>query len=450
MLEKANQGEIFIAEHVRLGKKRVIKRVRKNHPFYNKLAGEAFLLGKLNHPGIVRLEDVEEDDEYLYLIEEYVQGTSLKHLVLSDNLTEHQIIQVMLQICHIIQYLHSQKHSILYLDLKPEHLLLSPEGVLTLIDFGSAVQMNGETIVRQADCMQLTDTHQDLVCFGTRGYAPPELYGSGRVGPYSDVYEIGCVLYFMLTGVDMPENGLKNVHNTGRLSGAGELWEAVRHCVKSEPKQRWELEKLIRVLEKRNGRKKKGQRRNIFSQGRRLIGVVGAHPGAGVTHISLLLSFYLARQTGKSVAFLEYHHHGDCMRYLSRTEEQVSFFQKGKVEFFPGVSQMGLAQLLNDDYEIYVIDFGCEIRECLTEYLHCEDKLVVTQLTEWKLDLWEAFCARLQEIFRQDEWHCFYNLATVKQSREQEGKGICFPWEPDVRHPSAQTERIFAEWFGIG
>ena len=94
---------------------------------------------------------------------------------------------------------------------------------------------------------------------------------------------------------------------------------------------------------------------------------------------------------------------------------------------FPDITAEGLTELLNEEYGYYVIDFGCEFEECLAEYLRCKDKIVVAQLTEWRLDELEQFQMREKETHRQSRWHYFYNLNTEKQSRKESvfpGRGI--------------------------
>ncbi len=456
MLGGAGSGEVFLAEHVKLQARRVIKRIRKGHPFYRQLAGEAEILKRLKHPGVPYLHDVEEDDQYLYLIEEFIEGTSLENMVLSDRLKEHQIVHISLQICIIIQYLHQQNPPIYYLDLKPEHVMLS-EGTVRLIDFGSAVQPEKT----EESCVP-------ELYLGTGGYAPPELYQDKTAGAYSDIYEIGSLLYFLLTGTVFSAS--TKTWENGRYPCTRKLWRLVKNCLQPDPKHRPGMERLLGVLEEleqTNGFRgpkwlkwsdKEKKKTNAVSFGKRVIGLIGTHPGAGVTHISLLLTFYLAEATGKSVAYLEYNRHGDCSRFLARlsgnahtsckkelTEKLCHTGWKGKADLFPAITAEGLTELLNEEYAYYVIDFGCELEECLAEYLRCEDKIVVAQLTEWKLDELERFQIREKETHRQSRCHYFYNLATEAQGKRAERAGDCFPWEGDVCRPSDRARRLFAE-----
>ena len=98
---------------------------------------EADLLKNLKHPGIPTIYDVEEDDEYYYIIEEYVQGQSMEAYVLRQNcISIDMAVHMALQICDVMKYLHNQKpYPIIYQDLKPEHIILCGKRIV-LIDFG--------------------------------------------------------------------------------------------------------------------------------------------------------------------------------------------------------------------------------------------------------------------------------------------------------------------------
>jgi len=409
MLGGTASSDVFLAEHVKLQAKRVMKRIRKNHPFYAQLAGEVRILRNLDHPGVPRLYDVEEDERYLYLIEEFVDGISLKDLMASDRLTEQQIVLIVLQICNITQYLHQQNPPVYYLDWKPEHLIVS-EGNVKLIDYGAAVQTDGEE----------WDLRQSL-CLGTEGYAPPEIQSGEAVGAYTDVYGIGSILDFLMTG---------------KRSYTKRLRKVAKLCLSPDVERRWSLGQLTSALE-RQGR---GRRKEEISPcGKRVIGLIGTHPGAGVTHISFLLAFYLAEMTGESVAYVECNRHGDCDRFYRKqiTEKQKRGLGRWP-EFYPDISPEELPEVLNREHAYYVVDFGCELEEHLTEYLHCGDKIVIAQLREWRQEDLERFERSSKTCVGWEKWIFWYNLCSGARR-----KGISFPYEEDIRHPSKRAAEIF-------
>lgn len=194
LLGSGGSSSVYLAEHLKLKQYRAIKCIPKTQVQAASWYQEADLLKNLRHPGIPMIYDVEEDETNLYLIEEYIRGESLSAYVQnSDNISQETIIAFGIQLCEILEYLHQQKpHPILYLDLKPEHIILCGNQ-LKLIDFGIS------TIVKDKG-----NLYQSC---GTHGFAAPEQFCGREIGIQTDVYGIGAVLYYMLTEDILPPSG---------------------------------------------------------------------------------------------------------------------------------------------------------------------------------------------------------------------------------------------------
>ena len=133
LLSNGIGGEVWLAEHIRLGAYRVIKCLYKKQPFYRELLQEAQILKQLTKPFLPRIYDIEEDEEASYIIEEYLSGETLKDFILRQRcLPELRILQYSIQLCEIIAYLHSEAAGIIHLDLKPENLLVADDMLLIL------------------------------------------------------------------------------------------------------------------------------------------------------------------------------------------------------------------------------------------------------------------------------------------------------------------------------
>ncbi len=153
------------------------------------LQEEASILAQMRHPQIVKLIDHFVENERQYLAIEYIAGPSLRQLVRENGpQSESQVTQWTISICDILHYLHSQSPAIIHLDLTPENLLLSRNGQLKLIDFGSSLEYTGKKI--------------DIV-LGKENYMPPEQVNLNP-HPQSDIFTLGATIYFMLTGQDPP------------------------------------------------------------------------------------------------------------------------------------------------------------------------------------------------------------------------------------------------------
>jgi serine/threonine-protein kinase len=152
---------------------------------------EAEMLAALNHPNLPRVTDHFEQDGKAYLVMEYVPGETLLSLLQREGLPQPQarVFDWTRQLCDALDYLHTQDPPIIFRDLKPANIMLTPSGQVKLIDFG---------IARLFKPGQAKDTQ----AFGTIGYSAPEQYGRGQTDARSDVYSLGVLLHQLLTGYD--------------------------------------------------------------------------------------------------------------------------------------------------------------------------------------------------------------------------------------------------------
>lgn len=150
---------------------------------------EAEAAGNLDHPGIVPIYEVGEIDGYCYFSMKYVSGETLSQRLASGPLPPREAAVILSSVSRAVHAAHQQ--GILHRDLKPSNIMLDEDGHAHITDFGLAK--------RESDNESLTRTGAVL---GTPAYMAPEQAGGmrGNVGPVSDVYSLGSVLYHMLTG----------------------------------------------------------------------------------------------------------------------------------------------------------------------------------------------------------------------------------------------------------
>ena len=149
---------------------------------------EAEAAANLDHPGIVPIFEVREQDGQHYFSMGYVEGQSLATRVAAGPLPPREAATLAREVAQSIQYAHD--HGVIHRDLKPANILLDAKGRSKVTDFGLAKKLEGDS--------GLTASGQIM---GTPSYMPPE-QASGRldVGPLADLYSLGAVLYHMLTG----------------------------------------------------------------------------------------------------------------------------------------------------------------------------------------------------------------------------------------------------------
>lgn len=194
-------GDVYLAYDMRLADKRcAVKQLTPNPDLSPEeraedadlFRREAATLAHLNHPNLPDVSDYFEREDGFYLVMEYVEGETLSQQQgnAPEGLPVDEVLDWALQLCDVLDYLHSQDPPVIFRDLKPANIMITQDGRVKLIDFG---------IVRLFDPTKGTDTLK----MGTAGYAPPEQYaGQGQTTPRSDIYAFGVTLHELLTGDD--------------------------------------------------------------------------------------------------------------------------------------------------------------------------------------------------------------------------------------------------------
>lgn len=153
---------------------------------------EFTMLSKLSHPNLPRIYDAFTERGRSYLVMDFIDGKTLFQLLKeSDNrpLPVLQVLDYASQLCDVLAYLHHQQPAIIFRDLKPTNVMVTPNGHVFLIDFGIA------RFFKEGQ-------EQDTVFLGSPGYAAPEQHGTAQTNPRSDLYSLGATLHCCLTGRD--------------------------------------------------------------------------------------------------------------------------------------------------------------------------------------------------------------------------------------------------------
>ena len=212
--------------------------------YRRKFRREAENLGHLNHPNIVKVLEVFDENNTTYYAMEYIDGESLDdHIKQCGHLDDDEVRTVMHDLCSALSYMHQQ--GMLHLDLKPKNIMRSKrQNHIFIIDFGLSKQYTSDGEPESSTTIGL----------GTPGYAPIEQANykqDGTMPATIDIYALGATLYKMLTGKTPPH--ASDVHNDGlppRPDHAPEdLWQVVESCMQSRrldrPQSMDEVMKLI-------------------------------------------------------------------------------------------------------------------------------------------------------------------------------------------------------------
>ena len=194
-LGTGGMSTVYLAEHVTDGRKRAIKvlprkRVGKRS-YLERFRLEAEATAKLNHPNIVRAFGIGQDSDTYFIVMELIEGESISKLVREHGPIEViDIVRYTAQVARALKYAHDQ--GIIHRDIKPGNILVNDNDEAKLLDLGLAMSREQEASITQL---------YDEKVIGTADYLSPEqAINSHEVDLRTDIYSLGCTLYFMLTG----------------------------------------------------------------------------------------------------------------------------------------------------------------------------------------------------------------------------------------------------------
>lgn len=338
-------GDIWLAEHIALGGKRVLKSIEKSHPQYDALTREAKILQQCQHPSIPIIYDILEFDTQTYIVEEFIEGENLKqYIVRQRSISASLLLEISMQLCEILIFLHNPARQILYLDLKPENILYTNHK-LKLVDFGSAI------------CLK--QQKEERFIFGTPGYCAPEMKTMGKLSERTDLYCMGKCMEYMLFHTEGAPRGYRAV---------------VERCLRQQKKEYASAAELYRELEKISHRKHKEKvKENWYA-------VTGVCSEEEAAVAALQLAMYLRERYNKAVLYL------DCTKahlmehleltghHLENEGEQNSFvFERKKITVAKRVAPQEVGGWRNRGYAYIVVCLGkqspllstCPFKKCI-------------------------------------------------------------------------------------
>jgi Serine/threonine protein kinase len=247
-LGAGGQGVAYLATDSITGKDVVLKEmllpvfvdmtVRKQA--LDRFEGECRILRSLDHEQIVKLSNFFVEDHRAYLVLEYIDGRNLKQEINSGRrFSSEEIKTLALDMCNILEYLHSRTPSVVHRDFTPDNLMLTSDGRLKLIDFNVANQQE--------------ETATGTVV-GKQSYMPLEQF-QGDPSPVSDIYALGATLFYLSTGKEPePLSTSHPLNETSKLKDNEPILEnfdtLVAKCTEVNHKRRYQsVQELKQALE---------------------------------------------------------------------------------------------------------------------------------------------------------------------------------------------------------
>ena len=199
---QGGMASVFLAEDLTNGEGVALKVMRDeltNDPeFVRRFATEARAAASLDHPNIVKVLDYGQDGDVRYIVQEYVQGETLKDMIRREGALDFRLATpLMIQIGLALEHAHQRE--VIHRDMKPQNILITDDMVAKVTDFGIARASSMNTI-----------TLTGGVVMGSVHYFSPEQARGGEVTTRSDLYSLGIIFYEMLTG-ELPFDGESSV-----------------------------------------------------------------------------------------------------------------------------------------------------------------------------------------------------------------------------------------------
>jgi len=279
VIGKGGMGKVYLAKNIKLGTLWAIKETKKETKNKIDFLAEPNILKKLDHPAVVKIFDIDEDEENVYIVEEFVEGISIEdELKTVRSINEKIVVQWAKDICEALIYLHSLRpNPIIYRDMKPSNVMITKDNKVKIIDFGIAREYKNHA-------------ESDTTYIGTRGYAAPEQYGTSQTDGRTDVYSLGVTLYHMATGhsPNDPPYEIIPIRQIDENLSEG-LEYIINKCTKPNPEDRYQSAELLlqdlNNIEKLNSEYKK---RKIISLIKTLVAIIFLVGFSGLIYTGVL------------------------------------------------------------------------------------------------------------------------------------------------------------------
>ncbi|MEV5028204.1 serine/threonine-protein kinase [Paenibacillus sp. LPE1-1-1.1] len=309
VLGRGGMGIVYAADDLRLANKLRAIKVIAPIPGNGRYAEEAQMLMRISHQHLPLIVDYYPPSEHGFeaLVMEYIEGHTIAELYRTKSaiLTFAQIMEIALQLCSALRYLHANDPPIIHRDLKPSNVMIDSKRKVKLIDFG---------ISRQYKLGKEQDTDR----LGTLGFAAPEQAGKGQSDEKTDIYGFGALLFFMASGgmiYRYNEGNIDSRDPIGHLSRniPNPFKKMLRCLLQSDPRMRYrsmqEVEEALAPFAQSQGF---NEEMKLIADhnpyyGQHFVCLLSLAPGSGATFITHALANLLASGQD-SVTAAEYEH----------------------------------------------------------------------------------------------------------------------------------------------
>lgn len=373
-------SQVFLVEHINLNIFRALKCINKQFDSYGFAIKEANILKNLRHPAIPIIYDIEENDDCVCIIEDYIEGMSLNSFIYNNSpISISTGTEIILQLCHIVEYLHN--NGIYHADIKPENILYN-QGKIYLLDYGNAGSFN--------------ETKRPSV--GTRFFASPEMYTGEQIYEGSDVYSIGVIFLMLITG-SKDSDALRKISSK-------KIRQLIEDCLNHSKKERIrnvnQLVSRLSIITKKNACSENVSLRICFT---------GAYEHSGTTHCALLAGAFL-QKSGLNTILCERNESNDFLNILRHTDNvkfHDALYEISELKLIPWYYQCVHTENQPNTKRI-IYDMGKLCDENISFIKECDIVCLVTGGQPYELDL-------AKKILRKHQFSKVYTLINLVDVR---------------------------------
>lgn len=402
---------VYLVRHQKLGEYRAVKRISKSADFAWKIR-EAEILNHLKHPQIPAIYDMEEDEEFYYIIEEYVEGESLEaYMLQSSFITPDFISHIVTEIAGILDYMHHLKpNPMIYQDLKTEHILIGKNGV-KLIDFGIASYLN--------------ETGNKFQNYGTPDFCAPEKANEAKISIQTDIFGLGKILEKLIDADQ--KNTSRHLMHVAEKAASADLSERY-HSVEAF------LEDFLQSVQ---------SEKNSYCQKHLLKKIVaaGSQTRTGTTHLSISFTKYLNCQNIFTV-----YQEKNPTNHLRMAIQEGGFTKEGGLyrrgNFF-GMPVYGEGVSVNvPENAVVVLDYGADIKGALSE--KADLFLFLMGSREWEIRQSELSYEKVKDARGLVIFSNYGNRRLAKKFAKRYAQAVyCFPLDENPFFMTKEKEKLF-------
>ena len=252
-LGEGGMGEVYLAQDLQLKRRVALKALSREiatHPdMLKRFTGEARMVAALNHPNIVTIYSVEEDQGHLFVTMEYVEGKTLADLIPKAGFPLMKFLDLAVPIADALRAAHEE--GITHRDLSPTNIMVSNSGRVKVLDFGLAKRGDLPTHI-EPSTLPTASLPLSGQIVGTVPYMSPEQIQGKTVGACSDIFSLGIILYEMVTGrypfdgQTIPEvissilRDTPGLVNHLKIGIPFQLGQIIQHCIEKNPERRYQ------------------------------------------------------------------------------------------------------------------------------------------------------------------------------------------------------------------